>query len=118
MMRRALLLAGLLARPALTPALAAETGTARWYGARHHGRRTASGEVFDRHGMTAAHRTLPLGTRVRVTNLANNQSVEVRVNDRCRCPNTLIDLSEGAARRIGMATGSGGGTARVRLERL
>ncbi len=95
----------------------AETGTARWYGARHHGHPTASGERFDRHAMTAAHRNLPMGTRVRVTNLANNQSVVVRVNDRCRCPNTLIDLSEGAARSIGMVSG-GGGTARVRMERL
>jgi rare lipoprotein A len=112
MKRRALLLVGLA-----TPALAAETGTARWYGARHHGHPTASGERFDRHAMTAAHRNLPLGSRVRVTNLANNQSVVVRVNDRCRCPNTLIDLSEGAARSIGMVSG-GGGTARVRLARL
>jgi rare lipoprotein A len=90
-----------------------QVGTARWYGARHHGRRTANGETFDRMAMTAAHRTLPFGTRVRVTNLANDRSVEVQINDRCRCPNTLIDLSEGAARAIGM-----GGTARVRMERL
>jgi rare lipoprotein A len=113
MMRLMVLLAGLLA----APAWAAETGTARWYGARHHGHPTASGERFDRHAMTAAHRNLPMGSRVRVTNLANNQSVVVRVNDRCRCPNTLIDLSEGAARSIGMVSG-GGGTARVRLDRL
>jgi rare lipoprotein A len=113
MMRLMVLLAGLLA----APACAAETGTARWYGARHHGHPTASGERFDRHAMTAAHRNLPMGSRVRVTNLANNQSVVVRVNDRCRCPNTLIDLSEGAARSIGMVSG-GGGTARVRLDRL
>jgi rare lipoprotein A len=108
MMWRRLFLLGLLPVPAL-----AETGTARWYGARHHGRRTASGEVFDRNGMTAAHRTLPLGTRVRVTNLANNRSVEVRINDRCGCRGTLIDLSEGAARAIGIS-----GTARVRMDRL
>lgn len=113
MKRRALLLVGLV-----TPAWAAETGTARWYGARHHGHPTASGERFDRHAMTAAHRSLPMGSRVRVTNLANNQSVVVRVNDRCRCPNTLIDLSEGAARSIGIPTHGGGGTGRVRLERL
>jgi rare lipoprotein A len=91
----------------------APTGTARWYGARHHGRRTANGEIFDRNAMTAAHRTLPFGTRVRVTNLANGRSVEVRINDRCRCPNTLIDMSEASARAIGIT-----GTARVRLDRL
>lgn len=91
----------------------AETGTARWYGARHHGLPTASGEPFDRHAMTAAHPRLPLGARVRVTNLANGKAVVVRVNDRCGCRGTLIDLSEGAARAIGM-----GGTARVRIERL
>lgn len=92
---------------------AAETGTARWYGARHHGLPTASGERFDRHAMTAAHPSLPLGSRVRVTNLANGRAVVVRVNDRCGCRNTLIDLSEGAARAIGIS-----GTARVRIELL
>jgi rare lipoprotein A len=90
-----------------------EVGKATWYGPRHHGRRTASGEIFDRHGMTAAHRSLPMGTRVRVTNLATDQTVIVRINDRCRCPGVLIDLSQAAARSIGIA-----GTARVRMERL
>jgi rare lipoprotein A len=90
-----------------------DVGKATWYGPRHHGRRTASGEIFDRHGMTAAHRSLPMGTSVRVTNLANGQSVVVRINDRCRCPGVLIDLSQAAARSIGIA-----GTARVRMERL
>lgn len=99
------------------PALALErntgdTGTARWYGSRHHGSRTASGESFDRTKLTAAHPTLPLGTWVRVTNLANDRSVVVRISDRCGCRGTLIDLSEAAARVIGM-----GGTARVRMER-
>jgi rare lipoprotein A len=102
-----------MADPLASPAGGGETGTATWYGSRHHGRRTASGEVFDRHGMTAAHARLPLGTRVRVTNPATGQSVVVRINDRCRCPGVMIDLSEGAARAIGMRS-----TMRVRMERL
>jgi rare lipoprotein A len=97
----------------LTASGHAETGKATWYGRRHHGRRTASGEVFDRHGMTAAHARLPLGTRVRVTNPSTGQSVIVRINDRCRCPGIMIDLSEGAARSIGLLS-----TGRVRMERL
>jgi rare lipoprotein A len=88
-------------------------GTASYYGIRHHGRRTASGEPFDRLGMTAAHPRLPLGTHVRVTNLATGRAVVVRINDRCRCPGKVIDLSEGAARAIGMQA-----SAPVRMERL
>src|SRR5262245_31404459 len=61
---------------------AVQTGTASWYGAFHDGRKTASGEIYDMHRMTAAHRSLPLGTRVKVTNLKNGRSMEVRVNDR------------------------------------
>ena len=73
-------------------------GKASWYGALHHGRRTASGEVFDMNALTAAHRTLPLGTRVRVTNLWNGKAVEVRVNDRGPgIRDRLIDLSRRAA---------------------
>ncbi len=59
-----------------------QTGVASYYGARHHGKRTASGERFDQHSLTAAHRQLPFGTRVKVTNLNNNDSVVVRINDR------------------------------------
>ncbi|WP_207877694.1 septal ring lytic transglycosylase RlpA family protein [Pseudomonas sp. 32_A] len=93
-----------------------KTGTASYYGARHHGKRTASGEPFNQHGLTAAHRSLPFGTRVRVTNLANQRSVVVRIND--RGPHTrgrLIDLSRAAAEKIGMIRS---GTARVRLQGL
>ena len=73
-------------------------GTASWYGAYHHGRRTASGEVFDMNALTAAHRTLPLGTRLRVTNLSNGKSVDVRVNDRGPfIRNRIIDVSRGVA---------------------
>jgi len=58
---------------------AVQTGEASWYGKPHHGRRTASGEIFDMHQLTAAHPSLPFGSRVRVTNLRNGRSVEVRV---------------------------------------
>jgi rare lipoprotein A len=90
------------------------TGTASYYGPGFHGRKTANGERFDQHGNTAAHRTLPFGTRVRVTNLANGESVVVRINDRGPFKRgRIIDLSLGAARKIGMV---GTGTARVRVE--
>ncbi|MBV6289979.1 septal ring lytic transglycosylase RlpA family protein [Pseudomonas aegrilactucae] len=93
-----------------------QTGTASYYGARHHGKRTASGEPFNQHGLTAAHRSLPFGTRVQVTNLANDRRVVVRIND--RGPHTrgrLIDLSRAAAEQLGMIRS---GTARVRVQRL
>jgi rare lipoprotein A len=77
-------------------------GKASWYGAWHHGRRTASGERFNMWALTAAHRTFPLGTHVRVTNLRNGRSVEVRVNDRGPIlDDRIIDLSRGAAARLG-----------------
>src|SRR5687768_4660291 len=59
-----------------------QTGKASWYGRQHHGKRTASGETYDMNKLTAAHRTLPIGTRVLVTNLENGRTVEVRINDR------------------------------------
>lgn len=93
-----------------------ESGTASYYGARHHGKRTASGEPFNQHGLTAAHRTLPFGTRVKVTNLKNDRSVVVRIND--RGPHTrgrLIDLSRAAAQQLDMIRS---GTARVRVQSL
>lgn len=79
------------------------SGEASWYGPGFHGRRTASGETFNQNSLTAAHRTLPFGTRVRVTNLNNNRYVVVRIND--RGPFTrgrVIDLSAAAAREIGL----------------
>jgi rare lipoprotein A len=89
-------------------------GLASWYGARHAGRRTANGERFDPSALTAAHRTLPFGSRVRVTNLENGRSVVVRINDRGPfAEGRLVDLSEAAARAIGMAAS---GVARIRLE--
>ncbi|WP_166360750.1 septal ring lytic transglycosylase RlpA family protein [Pseudomonas akapageensis] len=93
-----------------------EKGTASYYGSRHHGKRTASGERFNKNALTAAHRQLPFGTRVKVTNLKNDKSVVVRIND--RGPHTrgrLIDLSHAAAAQLGML---GSGTARVRVQSL
>jgi len=84
-------------------------GTASWYGKKFHGRRTSSGETYDMYGMTAAHRTLPLPSYVRVTNLRNRKSVVVRVNDRGPfLHDRLIDLSYAAAYKLGIiATGTG-----------
>ncbi len=87
------------------------TGTASYY---HESKKTASGERFDPDGLTAAHRTLPFGTRIRVTNLSNNQAVMVRINDRGPfIRSRSIDLSAGAAAAIGMKSA---GIARVRME--
>ena len=89
------------------------TGIASVYGDRLQGRATASGEPYDRDALTAAHRTLPLGSRARVTNLENNKSVVVRIND--RGPQTagrILDLSRSAAERLGVRTG----VVRVRVE--
>jgi rare lipoprotein A len=81
-----------------------QRGWATWYGGkRWHGRRTASGERFDRQALTAAHKTLPLGSRVRVVNLSNGREVTVRINDRGPFTSKfIIDLSEAAAERLGM----------------
>src|SRR5690606_7763817 len=87
-----------------------------WYGPRFHGRKTASGERFDQHELTAAHRSLPFGTRVKVTNLKNGRSVVVRINDRGPyAKGRLIDLSRAAANQTGMLKS---GVAQVRIERL
>jgi peptidoglycan lytic transglycosylase len=80
-----------------------ETGLASWYGPKFHGKLTASGEVFNQEKFTAAHRTLPWGSRVKVTNLANGKSVDVRINDRGPFgKGRIIDLSRAAARALGM----------------
>jgi rare lipoprotein A len=93
-----------------------EVGVASWYGGEFHGRPTSSREVFDMNDMTAAHRTLPFGTHVMVTNLENDRSVVVRINDRGPfVRGRVIDLSFAAARVLGLV---GPGTARVRLEIL
>lgn len=92
---------------------ATETGVASWYGVPYHGRRAASGEIYDMEKLTAAHRSLPFETWVEVTNLSNGRSVGVRINDRGPfVRGRIIDLSQAAARDIGML---GPGTARVQL---
>lgn len=76
---------------------------ASWYGGQHHGGPTASGERFDKNAMTAAHRTLPMNTRVRVTSKRNGRSVVVRINDRGPYGRgRIIDLSEAAAKQLDM----------------
>ena len=85
------------------PAGGGQVGMASWYGPKFHGRRTASGEVFNMYQITAAHRTLPLGSWVHVTNLDNGRSLQVRINDRGPfIRGRIIDLSYAAARAIGM----------------
>jgi len=93
-----------------------QVGVASWYGPGFHGNRTANGEIYDQYELTAAHPSLPLGTRVMVTNLENGRAVQVRVNDRGPfVDGRAIDLSYAAARTIGML---GPGTVRVRIEVL
>ncbi len=80
-----------------------ETGIASWYGGRFHGRKTASGEAFNMDALTAAHRNLPFGSWVRVRNLGNGRSVDVRINDRGPyIKRRIIDLSRAAARALGV----------------
>ncbi|HZT31004.1 MAG TPA: septal ring lytic transglycosylase RlpA family protein [Bryobacteraceae bacterium] len=103
--------------PAPAPTVTAgstEEGIASWYGHPYHGRPAANGEIYDMEKLTAAHRTLPLGTWVRVESLENHKTVDVRINDRGPFhEGRVIDLSHAAAKAIDMI---GPGTARVRLE--
>lgn len=99
------LLVASCARPPVRPVSLGEgeIGRASWYGPEFHGRRTSSGEIYDMHQLTAAHRELPLGTWVMVTNLDNGRSVEVRVNDRGPfVPDRILDVSYAAGRLLGM----------------
>lgn len=90
-----------------------ETGVASWYGKKFHGRKTASGERYNQNKMTAAHRTLPFGTRVRVKNRDNGKSVVVTINDRGPFKKgRVIDVSRAAAKKLDMINS---GTARVRI---
>ena len=90
------------------------SGIASWYGAPYHGQRSASGEIYDQEKLTAAHRTLPFGTRVRVRRLDRDGSVVVRINDRGPfVKSRIIDLSHAAAARLGITDG---GVAPVTLE--
>lgn len=94
----------------------AQIGVASWYGHWHHGRPTASGARFDMNKLTAAHRSLPLGTAVRVTNLSNGRAVDVTINDRGPyVDGRVIDLSRRAARDLAMLEA---GLASVRIEVL
>ena len=100
------------ARPAV------QVGLASWYGPGFHGEETASGEIFDQREMVAAHRTLPLGSVIRVTNLENGRRVTLRVIDRGPYgrnyrKGTIVDVSRGAARRLGFISD---GIVRVRIE--
>lgn len=93
-----------------------EEGLASWYGEPYHGRPTASGRVYDQHELTAAHRTLPFGTKIAVTRLDNGRRVEVVVNDRGPfIAGRIVDLSRAAAERLQLI---GPGVARVRIEVL
>lgn len=100
--------------PANAKPIYVETGLASWYGPPYHNRRAANGEIFDMNAPTAAHRTLPLGSIVRVTNLSTGQKTMVRINDRGPfVEGRIIDLSLAAASEIGVRRA---GIAKVRLE--
>jgi rare lipoprotein A len=91
-----------------------EIGKASWYGGKFNGRLTANGETYDMYDLTCAHRTLPLGTWIRVTNLRNKRSTFLRVNDRGpMLPDRIVDLSYGAAQKLGVE-----GLAKVRIEEV
>jgi rare lipoprotein A len=106
-----------LIRPTTPPVIEGrQEGIASWYGPGFHGKRTANGEIYDQYELTAAHQTLPLGTRVMVTSLTNGRSVEVRINDRGPfIDGRIVDLSYAAASVIRMV---GPGTMPVRVEVL
>ncbi len=90
------------------------SGTSSYYGKDFHGKLTANGEIFDMYGLTAAHKTLPLNTIIRVTNLGNEKSLILRVNDRGPyIEGRILDCSYGAAKKLGFITQ---GTAQVRIE--
>ena len=96
------------------PAKLPQTGEASWYGAQHQGKQTASGTIYDQARLTAAHPSLPFGSKIKVTNLANGKSVEVEITDRGPfAGNRIIDLSQAAAKALEMMES---GAATVRLE--
>ena len=103
-----------VALPSIPQSSVSQTGIASWYGPGFHGKATASGEIYNQNDMTAAHQTLPLGTKVMVTNLENGSAAEVLVNDRGPfAKDRIIDLSYAAAQSIHMV---GPGTALVRVD--
>src|SRR5512132_2529700 len=102
------------AQMGLLGAVYVQHGIASWYGPGFHGRKTASGERFNQHELTAAHKRLPLGTKATVTNLKNGKTIEVEINDRGPyARGRILDLSRAAADRLGMKNA---GTTRVRVE--
>lgn len=102
--------------PTRYPKAYSQKGLASWYGEDFHGRPTASGEIYNMYDLTAAHRTLPLGSHVRVKNLENDKEVDVKINDRGPfVRGRIIDLSYAAAKEIGII---GPGTAKVMVEVL
>ncbi len=104
----------LAAAPFAAEAYGVQTGKASWYGPGFHGKKTASGERFNQHALTAAHRSLPLGTRARVTNLKNGKVVLVKINDRGPYHGgRVIDLSRAAARHLALS-----GLSQVRIEAM
>lgn len=106
------MIAGAVMFATIWPAEAAQTGRASWYS--HAGKKTASGERANPAGLTAAHRSLPFGTRVKVRNLRNGRTVTVRINDRGPfVRGRIIDVTKAAARRLGFMRR---GTARVRIQ--
>ncbi|MBI3800224.1 MAG: septal ring lytic transglycosylase RlpA family protein [Deltaproteobacteria bacterium] len=105
-----------LSSPSLGQPQSGQLGVASWYGPGFHGNPTANGEIYNQNALTAAHPTLPLGTQVQVTNLANGKSVQVRINDRGPyIHGRAIDLSRGAAQKLGMVKP---GISRVRIKTL
>lgn len=93
-----------------------QTGSASWYGSQFHGRKTSSGERYNMHAMTAAHKTLPIPSYARVTNLTNGKSVVVRINDRGPFHGSrVVDVSKAAAQKLGFINS---GTAKVRVEQI
>jgi len=101
-------------RASVAPPEKQETGIASWYGEEFQGSQTANGETYDLNGLTAAHPTLPFGTKVKVTNLDNRKNILLRINDRGPYfGQRLIDVSWAAAKRLGFAES---GTTRVRVE--
>lgn len=111
-----LLLSACASQGSLDPHGYRAEGQASYYGARHHGKKTASGERFDQHALTAAHRSLPFGSKVLVTNLRNDKSVVVRINDRGPyAKKRIIDLSKKAAEQLDMLRA---GVVPVRVQQL
>ena len=93
-----------------------QTGVASWYGRQFHGKKTASGDIFDQNGLTAAHRSLPMNCYVKVTNKSNGKSVVVKINNRGPFSSSrVMDLSYGAAKQIGLTNT---GTGNVVIERV